>query len=100
MAEAKPPELELIIDFSDAAERIYDEERENFIGSIGKQMIDFAVANENITITEIAVRFQFELTKALIEVIRGEDLESLIAGRLIDEIPELVLQAAALIPVR
>jgi len=94
------PELEVVIDFSEAAERVYDEEREEFIASIAKQMIEYAAANENITLVEVAVRFQFSLTKGLIEVLRGDDLESMIAGRLIDDIPDLTLQAVAMIPAR
>jgi hypothetical protein len=83
-------ELHFDLDLSEAAEKIYQEEKQKFILAVAK------IWNENNssdTTIETAFELQYLLTKTLISQMNSNDFESYLASRLLDDLPEILKEA-------
>ena len=83
-------ELHFDLDLSEAAEKIYQEEKQKFILEVAK------IWNENNssdTTIQTAFELQYLLTKTLISQMNSNDFESYLASRLLDDLPEILREA-------
>ena len=83
-------ELHFDLDLSEAAEKIYQEEKQKFILAVAK------IWNENNspdTTIQTAFDLQYLLTKTLISQMNSNDFESYLASRLLDDLPEILREA-------
>ena len=83
-------ELHFDLDLSEAAEKIYQEEKQKFILEVVKIWKE---NNSWKTTIETAFEVQYLLTKTLISQMNSNDFEAYLASKLLDELPEILREA-------
>lgn len=87
------PNFEVRIDFTEAAQEAAEKETAHFTAMIAKQLLEQCKA-QNIDPTEVVIRVQHEITRSLLELANGEDLQTLIAAEILERLPEIMVNAA------
>ena len=87
-----PVDIVFDLDLSESAELIYNKEKSKLVQILSK-ILRKSYNPEIGNMTDVIIDTQTEITKALIRAMNAEDVSAWLAGRLLDDLPEIMKEA-------
>lgn len=87
-----PVDIVFDLDLSESAQLIYKKEKLKLVQILSKILRE-SYNPEIGNMTDVIIDTQTEITKALIRAMNAEDISAWLAGRLLDDLPEIMKEA-------
>lgn len=88
-----PLDIVFDLDLSESAQLIYKKEKSKLVQILSKILRESSEVESVDDLIHVMIDTQTEITKALIRAMNAEDISAWLAGRLLDDLPEIMKEA-------